>query len=50
MRRWLEEDNGAIKIQGIKIQGIRWLLKELASGKRASSLVIDLTSAEEIEK
>jgi len=34
MRRWTEEDN-----KGVEIKGIRWLLKELAPGKTASSLL-----------
>lgn len=39
MRRRLEEDN-----KGIKVHGIRWLLKGPTRGKRASSLVIYLGS------
>jgi len=41
MSRWLKEDN-----KGVEIQGIRWLLKEVALGKTASSLVIYMKSAE----
>jgi len=43
MRRWLEEDNEAVEITGI-----RWLLKEHAPEKAASSLVIYMRSAEEV--
>ena len=35
MRRWIEEDN-----KGLRILGIRWLLKEDRRGQLASSLVI----------
>jgi len=35
MRRWIEEDN-----RGVKILGIRWLLREDQRGQVASSLVI----------
>ena len=35
MRRWIEEDN-----RGVKIMGIRWLLREDRQGQVASSLVI----------
>jgi len=45
MRRWIEEHN-----KGVETQGIRWLLKELAPGKTASSLVIYIRSVEEVRK
>jgi len=35
MRRWVEEDN-----KGVRIMGIRWLLKEDRRGQVVSSLVI----------
>jgi len=34
MRRWVEDDN-----KGMKIVGIRWLLREDRRGQEASSLV-----------
>jgi len=37
MRRWIEEDN-----KGVRILGIRWLLREDWRGQVASSLVIHM--------
>ena len=45
MRRWIDEDN-----KGIDIMGIRWLLSGNRSGKTASSLVIYMKSASDMDK
>jgi len=45
MRRWIEEDN-----KGVKILGIRWLLREDRRGKVASSLVIYMSDLMEVTK
>ena len=45
MRRWIEEDN-----RGVKILGIRWLLREDRRRQVASSLVIYMCDPIEITK
>ena len=45
MRRWIEEDN-----KGVKILGIRWLLREDRRGQVASSLVIYMRDLIEVTK
>jgi len=45
MRRWIEEDN-----KGVKILGIRWLLREDRRGQVASSLVIYMRDLMEVTK
>jgi len=43
MRRWVEVDN-----RGVKIVGIRWLLREDRRGQEASSLVIYMREPVEV--
>jgi len=43
MRRWVEEDN-----RGVKVVGIRWLLREDRRGQEASSLVIYMRDRREV--
>jgi len=45
MRRWIEEDN-----EGVKILGIRWLLREDRRGQVVSSLVIYMQDLVEVTK
>jgi len=45
MRRWIEVDN-----KGVKIMGIRWLLKEDRRGQVVSSLVIYMRDPVEVTK
>jgi len=45
MWRWIEEDN-----RGVRIVGIRWLLKEDRRGHEASSLVIYMRDLVEVKR
>ena len=45
MRRWIEEDN-----KGVRILGIRWLLREDRRGQVVSPLVIYMQDLMEVTK